>query len=247
MFFRLLITFFGYISVCRMYKKENEKGILSGNLLKKWFFVTVIATFFVFFEFFGSDFAYWTSFFSSLLFLQVTIFVTRTYRESKFRCEFLNFMDRVVLQMQTGRSFRASLLSANESTTDFFKPKLEKIIENVFFGRNLQKMNKNDLISEILEEFSIIDQAPHRSLQRVLAFRRQLKIEEEIRRKSGQKQRQIQVQSCILSLLYVCTLAFLYFQFDWRKNIAIILISLGFFLTGTVVAYKIGRRNLWKA
>lgn len=246
MFFKLLITIFGIAFVNRTYKKQIEKGILSRNLLTKWVFATVVVSFFVLFKFSGSDFAYWICFSAAICTLQVTIFVTRTRRESKFREEFLNFMDRMVLQMQSGRSFRSSLHFSNETTQKFFKPKLEKIIENVLFAKKHISGVKNEFISEILEEFILIDQVPHRSLQRLIAFRHRLKTQDDIRRRSGQKQRQLRTQSYILTFLYVASLIFLHVHFDLKKSLAIVAISFGFFVMGTFQIFRMGKKNLWK-
>lgn len=241
-----LISVFGTLFAVRTYQKELGQGILSQKFLKTWLACTLLVIFLAPILFFGHNFAYWGLIFGLLMFLWVGIIFTKLQREQKFREELLNFIDRVLLQVQSGKSFRTSLQIANKFSPFGFKIKISQLTEAIVFSKDLDKnKSQGELIKEIFEEFKLVDAFPHKSLQRLAAFRRKLKIESEFRHKSSQKTRQIRLQTIILSFMYGASLFFVSHTFGFYQNQKIILISVLLFLAGTLLVFVVGRQK-WR-
>ncbi len=247
MFFKFLNSFFGLLFALRIYKFELQNGILTKKFLQKWLVGALLVNILTLILFFGHGFAYWVSILVSIIVLLITIFVTKLNREKKFRDEFLNLLDRILLQVQSGKSFRVSLQLANQFTPEIFQIKINQIIEAIVFSKDLQtSQTQNQFVEEIFFELSLVDKFPHKCLQRLTAYRRKLKIESEFRHKSSQKQRQVKIQTVVLSFLYALTLAFVVFSFGFQENQRLIIVSFGLFLAGILVVLYLGRQNQWK-
>jgi len=80
----------------------------------------------------------------------------------------------------------------------------------------------------------------------VKALRRQLKLMEDFRRRSGQVTEQMKMQALIVTALYLGLLFFVIKQFGFKNHQSLILISGFIFLIGLLWIFLIGRRMKWK-
>jgi len=170
----------------------------------------------------------------------------RARRESNFKTEFLDFLERVLLSVRAGKPFRLALSTSIEDIEPFTRLKFEKILEFVFFSPHSDLSETDSFTREVIRELIAIDRSTHRSLERLVAFRRGLRLEFEFRRKAGQCLTRIRWQSFILTGLYLALFIFMFANFKWQDIQAYALISVTFFVTGLAWILNAGRSVRWK-
>ncbi|MES2770285.1 MAG: hypothetical protein V4596_14175 [Bdellovibrionota bacterium] len=186
----------------------------------------------------------WIAVVVAILSIVVTIFVTAHFRERKFRQDFVDFIDRLILQVRSGSSFRNSLEVSNTKTPSSSRLKIEKIIEVVHFSQKIE--TSNAFVREIFEELSSVQRFPHKTLDRLCAFRRKIKIEDDFRRRSGRIVRQVRIQITFLFIMYVGVMIFVGMRFGFIENMKIILWSMALFAVGMAGFFYLGVKKQWK-
>ncbi len=244
MLIAILILVFGLLFGVRIYFLNEQNKTFDNLILKNTLIITTFLT--VLFCLYVRDRAFlvWIIVVSVILIIRVTIFVTGFIREMQFRQDFVEFLDRLILQVRSGNGFRYSLEVSNRQTPKLNQTKLKKIIEAVHFEQKIE--TTHEFVREICEEFTAIENFPHKTLERLCAFRRKIKIEEIFRRKSGRIVRQIRIQISFLSALYVGILCFAVSRFGFKENVTVILWSVGMFVMGLLVFFYLGMRRQWK-
>ncbi len=239
-----LILVFGLLFVLRIYFFNEQNRIFDNDLLKNSLLLIVFLTLGCVLFVYQRIFLVWVIVFLSISMFVVTIFVTAFIRERMFRQDFVDFLDRTILQVRSGQSFSNSLELSNIKTPVQSKIKLEKIIEAVHFSQKIE--TTNEFLAEIFEEMSSVEHFPHKTLDKLCSFRRKIKIEEDFRRKSGRIVRQVRIQIVFLVVMYSCVLTFIISRFGFRENFKIIFISLALFVLGIVGFFYFGVRKQWK-
>jgi hypothetical protein len=244
MIIQFLILIFGMLFALRIYFFNEQNRIFDNQLLKNSLLLIVFLTLWCCCFLLKRYFFIWGVVLASLVFILVTIFVTTHFRERKFRQDFVDFIDRVILQVRSGQSFRNSLEVSNTKTADSSRFKLEKIIEAVHFSQKVD--TANDFVREIFEELSSVQRFPHKTLDRLCAYRRKIKIEDDFRRRSGRIVRQVRIQITFLLIMYAAVLFFVISRFGFLMNLKIILWSLGLFGLGIAGFIYLGVNKQWK-
>ncbi len=180
---------------------------------------------------------------SKLFLLFFEKFLTK-YREKKFFESVLLFVDRTILFVHAGKSFRHALERAHETGDVFTQQRTQKILDTVCFAQ--QARPSGAWIDGIVTEFRQIDQNPHKTLQRLDQLRRQLKIESVFRQKSEQVSLRFRVQSYVMSVLYIALLVFVVRVCELSRIWPVLLASIVFFVSGWSWVYLSGRRIKWK-
>lgn len=240
----IFILVFGLLFAIRIYKFNEQNRIFDNQILKNALLIIIFLTLLCCYLLFDRYFFAWIALFTVIFAITGTIFATIFIRERKFRQDFVDFLDRVILQVRSGYSFRNSLDVSNTKTAQSSRFKLEKIIEAVHFSQKVD--TTNNFVREIFEEFSLVQHFPHKTLDRLCAFRRKIKIEDNFRRKSGRIVRQVRIQITILLLMYLGVLFFIVSRFGFLENSKIILWSVGLFATGIVGFFYLGVGKQWK-
>ncbi|HEX4923014.1 MAG TPA: hypothetical protein VFV50_02975 [Bdellovibrionales bacterium] len=178
--------------------------------------------------------------------LVVSQFVIRAHRENKFRADFLDYIERVIMFVRSGKPFRLALTNACDDIEPFTQKKIAKILEFVFFSQQSDLMTADLPTQNLVRELMAIDRSVHKSLERLVIFRRNLRLEHEFRSKAGQALRRMRWQSYILTGLYLALLAFVLNMFSWREIWPFLWISVTFFVTGLCWMMLAGRKIKWK-
>lgn len=171
--------------------------------------------------------------------------ILRFFLILRLRCALIPFLDGVILSLQTGKSFRTSLRVAAELQEGWVHIRLREVVESLTVSENVIAM-KSALIKDFRAELMEIDQSQTRCLEQVQALRRQLKMQEDFRRRSGQVTQQLKMQAIIVTALYLGLLIFVIVQFGFLKHRSLIFLSLFFFITGLFWIFLMGRRMKWK-
>ncbi len=154
-------------------------------------------------------------------------------------------LDHVLMGLQTGNSFRVSLRAAIENQSGWKRNQLREVYDSV-----VSTDRKVDVKSAVLKDFQQemieIDASQSRCADQVRALRRQLKMQEDFRRRSGQVTQQIKMQAIIVTALFLALLLFIISQFGYVAHRFLILSSVVIFIVGLYWIFSIGRRMKWK-
>ncbi len=244
MIIHALILIFGLLFVLRIYIFNERNRIFDNQILKNSLTIIVFLTLLCCSMLFDRYFFAWIAVVVAILSIVVTIFVTAHFRERKFRQDFVDFIDRLILQVRSGSSFRNSLEVSNTKTPSSSRLKIEKIIEVVHFSQKIE--TSNAFVREIFEELSSVQRFPHKTLDRLCAFRRKIKIEDDFRRRSGRIVRQVRIQITFLFIMYVGVMIFVGMRFGFIENMKIILWSMALFAVGMAGFFYLGVKKQWK-
>jgi Flp pilus assembly protein TadB len=239
-----LTLIFGLLFALRIYIFNEQNRIFDNQILKNSLIIIVFLTLLCCSILFERYFFAWIAVVGAIFSFAVTIFVTAHVRERKFRQDFVDFMDRLILQVRSGHSFRNSLEVSNTKTPEPSRFKVEKIIEAVYFSQKIE--TSNAFVREIFEELSSVQRCPHKTLDRLCAFRRKMKIEDDFRRRSGRIVRQVRIQIIFLLFMYLAVMSFVMMRFGFIENLKIILWSLALFTMGLVGFFYLGVKKQWK-
>jgi hypothetical protein len=244
MFFAFVAILVGFGVDVRMIERLFDSKIVhkhTAQVLKHSFFCIyfVLAVFFV-----KKPTLIW----SIIIILKFVLLIfekfLKKYRENKFNINILLFLDRVILFVQAGKSFRVALERSHEAGDVFTQQRTLKILESVCFAQ--QTTSTGTLGDFIVSELRQIDLNAHKTLPRLEQLRRQIKIESDFRQKSEQISLRFRIQSYVMSALYLAILAVVTRVCEISRIWPLILASNVFFTAGFVWVYMTGKRIKWK-
>lgn len=170
--------------------------------------------------------------------------ILRFFLLKRLRSALIPLLDCVILGLQTGKSFRLSLHSAIENQTGWVRLQLMEVFESLAMSENVIAM-KSALLKDFREELLEIDRSQTRCVEQVRALRREYKMLEDFRRRSGQVTQQIKMQAIIVTALYLALLTFVIVQFGFKDHRNLILMSFIIFCGGLLWIFLAGRRMKW--
>ncbi|WP_374031550.1 hypothetical protein [Bdellovibrio bacteriovorus] len=162
----------------------------------------------------------------------------------RLRSALIPLLDCMILGLQTGKSFRASFLSAVESQSGWVRVQMFEVLHSLQFPESNIAV-KSALLADFLSEMRTIDQSQTRCVEQVKALRRHYKMLEDFRRRSGQVSQQIKMQAIIVTALYLALFVFVIMQFGFEKHRNLLFGSGLVFIAGLVFIFYVGRRMKW--
>lgn len=245
MMLHFMVSMIGYLSVHRLLAELAKEFALSSR------FFAVLASIFL-----GmivliavvcvtSPLLLWIFIGILLLSLNILPKILHAVLSRRLFLSLLPFLDHVVLGLQTGKSFRSSLISAIEMQSGWIRNQLRDLYNSMVNGEASVVM-KSALLKDFRAELMEIDSSNHRLIDQVKALRRQLKLQKDFRRRSGQVTQQIKMQAIIVTALFLALLGFVIFQFGWQDHAKLIMFSSFFFILGLIIILNTGRRMKWK-
>jgi hypothetical protein len=170
--------------------------------------------------------------------------ILRFFLERKLMTTVIPFLDAVILGLQAGQSFRSSLHVAIESQQGWIRNQLRDLYNSVVMSDEVIDL-KSALLADLREEFREIDRSQMKCVDQLRALRRQLKMREDFRRRSGQVTQQIKAQAIIVTALFCALAGFVIAQFGWKEHSKLILLSSLVFILGLTMIFLIGKRFKW--
>ena len=167
-------------------------------------------------------------------------------RARNFQRDALALMTILILKMKSGRSFRHSLIESTQECESHMRAKFSEIASVVAFSSQAQTAQSDAFVSELIDEFRVIDQQPHSSLKRLMVFREKIRVEDDFRRRSGQVLARLRAQSFVMCGLYLAVFVFMVTKFGFRANAQALLISVMLFAIGVIWIWLGGRQLKWK-
>lgn len=244
--FRIIQTLSVMLIVFRMLKYWQRNQILSEQALTKigtalfWMVFVVLA--------FPFSQEHWRWLVLVVL-LSITHFSCEYLvfqREIHFCNQWINYLDRMLARIRTGKTLRTALKMLEEEEEGFFRAKLAQIRSYVVFLQHTEMKNQRGVLVEIVHELRAIDQQQHQSLTRLKNLRRKLSVEFEFRRRSGQVLYQIRLQAWILTGLYLALLVFVLIRDGTNLDLEWVVLSLFLFGMGLIWLSRMGRGVKWK-
>ena len=170
--------------------------------------------------------------------------ILRVFLLRRLFLSLIPLLDHVVLGLQSGKSFRSSLMSAIELQNGWVRNQLRDLYSSMVMSET-HVVLKSALLKDFREEMCEIDRSQNRLTDQVRALR-QLKLQQDFRRRSGQVTQQIKMQAIIVTALYLGLLGFVILQFGWREHMKLIMSSSVLFFLGLIIIFQVGRRMTWK-
>jgi Flp pilus assembly protein TadB len=193
----------------------------------------------------NSEFGSWIYFCALLIALFVFSKVLVIRRHRTFRDRFIIGLEMIILLMRSGRSFRDSLQYVINGGDEGNRRTWEELWDVVVFSQQTTSFLAVPFLQQIAMEFIKVDRQSHKSLERLRAFRRQLKMENDFRRRSGQAQTQALIQVVVMSILFVGLLSYVTWDYGFRAILKPAVFSLILFLIGLQCVWIISRRFKW--
>ncbi len=170
----------------------------------------------------------------------------------RLRCrihsEFPDFINRIILAMKTGMSFRAATERSLTPASQLWEKWLLTMLESrVFLHQNGVSHDADVPIwwRSQLDELKKIHHSPHHALVRLENLRKKMKVSSDFRRKSGQALLQARIQIVVMTLLYIAVLVLTMNQFQVHRHLRLILISVSLFVGGQFLFWWIARKRKW--
>lgn len=171
--------------------------------------------------------------------------ILRFFLTNELSKALIPLLDQVLMGLQTGNSFRNSLRIAIENQSGWKRNQLREVYEYVV-STDRKVDAKSAVLKDFQQEMIEIDGSQSRTVEQVRALRRQLKMQEDFRRRSGQVTQQIKMQAIIVTVLFLALLLFIITQFGYVAHRLLIFGSVNIFIVGLIWIFSIGRRMKWK-
>lgn len=246
--FSLLIVLSVQVFVTRILYRDKRTLLFSREIMTKIGTFYCFFVFLIFFSYFKQPFHLWFILLLSFFVFPISFFFLKKYRQQQFCSEFLRFLSLLILKMKMGMAFRSSYESTLSESQWKFRSLLASLLENVVFSPHETVANGSHFthfLNEIIKEFSFFDSHPHFAIDGLKNFQERLVKRTFFRRRSRQIYYQMGGQLVVLSIIYVSVFAFVVFEFGWRRNIYIFILSGSLYLGGSLIFYLTGRRKQW--
>ncbi len=246
MFINLLLSVFGFVVVTRtLMICADEFALTKQNttMIVLFTFLLIVISIFLFQD---HRFFFWI--FIGIIWISLNIFpyFFRKKLIQKLKIRSISLLDEVILGLQVGKSFRTSLEQAVQNQNSWYRIQFLEIYSAVVASERPSKTTKTAFLNILIEEFRNIDQSQTKIVEQVRALRRQIKIEDDFRRRSGQVTQQIRIQAVVISFLYLALLSFVVMQFGFFQNQMLIMASSLLFIAGLAWIFLVGRGMKWK-
>lgn len=238
------ISMLGHTFAHRIFAQMARDFAFSPLLLRKLIVINLILiTFFVMIS--DSTTSLWL--FIGILLITLKFFpaLLRFFLLRRLQNALIPLLDMVLLGLQSGKSFRAALRFAVENQRGWMRHQFMEIYESLMLAENVIVM-KSALLEDLRRELAEIDRSKNRTIDQLRALRREIKMLQNFRRRSGQVSQQIKMQAIIVTVLFLSLNLFVIRQFGFAENKNLILGSSLVFGIGLGAIFWMGRSFKWK-
>ena len=242
----LLCSVFGFIISYRIFLDSFLDFHFSEELKKKIF--KILFSIFILLYLFEStsSILLWISALGVILMIKVSPMIMRFYLSKSLSESFLSIVDEIILNIRSGKSFRASLLNVTQSRSGLLRNLLFEIYHAVTSNHNPFSKTSKHHLKQFISDLKEIDASQTKALNQLSALRRNLKINYDLKRKLSLASQQADAQTAILTVLQVLLLIFVSAKFGFIENLQLILVSSFLFTIGIIGAFFIKRGFRWK-
>lgn len=242
--FELLISMFGLTFIFRILSLLEKFEVLNRKKMILFFvFLQVPIYFFIFFkELFVFTVIYIGIFFVSLIFFNK---ILSFFAEKTFLQRSIQLIDELILLMKTGKSAQTSIKIIYSHLSNW-----EKIVfkPTLFYFEHENCAHESILKRHhfYFEELKQILRSSTKVIDQLSCFREGLRIQRNLRHRSGQVTKQIHAQAVVAIFIYIGMFFLSWFNFNLSNEVGLIMISLSLFVLGQVFVFVIGGKIKWK-
>ena len=241
-----MLSVLGYLLAARIFQHLSEEFGFSKQFstatLLCLLFVHVVALVFLH----QWPFLLW--FFIGIIWISLNVLphFLRIYLMKGLKKQLIPLLDQVILGLQVGFSFRHALLHAIEGQSSWYRHQFLEIYTAMIIIEGEKVAARTKFFDILMLEFKEIDRSSTKVVDQVRTFRRQAKVEEDFRRRSGQILQQVRMQAIIVTSMYVGLLVFVCLNFGFFKNLHLIIFTALLFIAGLFWIFSVGRNMKWK-
>ncbi len=240
----ILISLFGFIIIFRILTYLQKFELINQRkvIVLFCFFQIPIYLPLIFKELFVLTVIYIGIFLQSLIFLPkiLTFFAKRTFNQ---RC--ISFIDEIILVMKTGKSAQSSLKTTYSHLSEWekhvFKPSL--------FCFEHENVSLNSILKSqqfYFQELELILKSSAKVIDQLVSYREGLKIQRNLRHRSGQVTKQIQAQAFVAVFIYCGIFLLSWHHFRLNQEPLVISVSVILLILGEILIFWLGGRIKWK-
>ncbi len=244
----IAIFVFVFVFVNRIFGQIKKHHVFPLKLMTNFGTFYFIFLFGLYFYFFAHPFWFWLVCFLSLILFPAFVFLLVQFHQQQFYSEFLRFLSMVILAMRRGLSYSAAMEVSIRGGDWKQGQLLRGIYENVVFSQQEPVVKKGlfgQFIHQIHVQLKALHHDPHRAIDRLCNFRKNLLDRLNFRRKSRQIWAYFGFQLGLLSFIYFGLLAFVAFQNGFHRFKTSFLLSFLFYLLGLIATLIIARLKKW--
>lgn len=242
--YEVLVSMFGFGIIFRILSLLEKFEVINRRKMILYFVILQVPLyFFIFFkELFIFTWLYIGIFLASLiLFNKILSFcANKTFIQRS-----IQVIDELILMMKTGKSAQTSLKVAYLQLTSW-----EKIVFKPFLFCFEHENQSNDSILKAhqfyFEEMKLILRSSTKVIDQLHSFRDGLKVQRNLRHRSGQVTKQIRAQAIVAIFIYIGMFILSWSNFDLRNQLGLIALSLSLFLAGEFLVFFLGGQIKWK-
>ena len=235
---------FGLVIVFRILSHLRKFEVLNQKKMIQMFFLFQIPIYFPLFfkELFPITLIYIGIILTSLIFFQkiLSFFIKRTHQLRE-----IAFIDEIILLMKSGKSAQTSL----KMTYSYLSEWEKSVFKPILFCFEHENLSDNSVLKFqkfYFEELEHILKSSTKVIDQLISFRDGLKIQRNLRHKSGQVTQQIRAQAVVALFIYcgIFTLSWMNFRLSEQRGI--IVVSVVLFVAGQSLVFLMGGRIKWK-
>lgn len=164
----------------------------------------------------------------------------------KFSLHMMFFLDKIVIYMKSGSSFRSAFYRILEEESLFFRASFQKIYEFVTFSEKKIPEIKYKKAAKLIKELQRVDKEPYSAIKRLSYMRDQYRKEFSFRIRMHQTTIQMRIQTLFLTGLYIALLIYVLCKGHWKGNKELIQASAFMFTLGVVCIVFMCTKRKWK-
>lgn len=167
-------------------------------------------------------------------------------RISEVRGQYFWIVNRVIIEIKSGKSFRSSFNHSLSALSQKFAEWKVEIGKFVTFPQHLldEKWNSNAEDQLFLRTMSAAFHSSSHSLIILESYREHMTVLRNFRRRSRQVTVQIRAQMIVMVILYVGALIYFLKKYDEELS-GFLWCSLSLFFVGLVLVFLLGRKTKW--
>lgn len=239
-----LHLFFGYWFLYRTLKVLKTKAYFSTLLLLCFTMIYTLGCIILFIYFSSSVFLYiWLYGFGLLVGGVEKSF--SVYKRKQFYTVILSFLNIVILKIQMGASFRASLIYATGRFTGHVRAQLEHILQYIVLMHEPCKKNYPIYILDFIKGLQFAEKNPHRALEALKHYQANLTFSNNLKKKYMDVLYQVYAQTIIMFCLFLCLLFYVLSNYSFLAHAILISLSIVLFSAGALFVLIYGKKIKW--
>lgn len=236
---------FGYWILHRTLQQLKKKSYFPAFFLK--LFIPTYCLVCVFLSYFFSNSVIWYLWVYAFgLIISIIEKLFSIYKRKQFYSLLLSFLNILILKIQLGSSFRASMIYATNRFNGHIKSQLEHILQYIILMHKPIRTNYPPYILNFIKALQFAEKNPHKALESLKQYQFSLVFANNLKKQYVDILYQIYAQSSIMSLLFLCLLIYVSLNYSIYDNLFLILSSVVLFFTGIVVILIYGKDLKWK-